>query len=146
MEKACTKCGISKDIEAGFSVKGKGNKKHAWCKQCFREYSKTHYNINKPYYSEKANITKRRLVELTNELKKGPCVDCKGVFNPWQMDWDHVKETKEFHVSRGTRKGSEKKLLEEIAKCDLVCANCHRQRTHDRSMDHNEASKTALIQ
>lgn len=48
------------------------------------------------------------------------------------MDFDHVRGRKLFNVAVGAFNVTEEKLLVEIDKCDVVCANCHRQRTHER--------------
>lgn len=57
-------------------------------------------------------------------------MDCKGKFNPWQMEWDHRNpEQKVFNIS--SHPGF-KDFKKELAKCDLVCANCHKNRTHSR--------------
>lgn len=67
--------------------------------------------------------------EIILELKKGPCKDCGGTFDPVCMDFDHRPgEVKTANIS-ACKTRSVKRLLEEIAKCDLVCANCHRLRT-----------------
>ena len=67
-----------------------------------------------------------------NTFKDVPCMDCGRKYPPECMDFDHVRGEKKFDI--GTRAGSGKKehILEEIAKCDLVCANCHRTRTKIR--------------
>lgn len=72
--------------------------------------------------------------ETLDKLKDGPCIDCNNRFNPWQMDFDHRPgEEKEFSISDGLKsKDCIAKLHAEVAKCDLVCANCHRDRTHGR--------------
>jgi hypothetical protein len=63
--------------------------------------------------------------------KAVPCMDCGGSFPPECMDFDHVHGKKSFNVgARPTT--SRKNLLREIAKCDVVCANCHRTRTAAR--------------
>jgi hypothetical protein len=50
------------------------------------------------------------------------------------MDFDHVTGEKIQSISRLSRgSGGKKKLLEELKKCELVCSNCHRIRTHERS-------------
>lgn len=67
-----------------------------------------------------------------NELKAKPCMDCGNSFPPECMDFDHrPNEVKKFHIGQEVTKAL-KTLKEEIAKCDVVCANCHRIRTTDR--------------
>jgi hypothetical protein len=77
---------------------------------------------------------------LILKLKSHPCLDCGGTFPTCCMDFDHrPNEAKGAAVSDLARnwKVSEKVLLDEIAKCDLVCANCHRIRTSVRRGDKN---------
>lgn len=68
---------------------------------------------------------------LLRDLKSKPCLDCGGEFHPCQMDFDHTRGQKTSEVSRLTGQ-SLHTLLNEVAKCDVVCANCHRERTHAR--------------
>ena len=67
------------------------------------------------------------------ELKTDkPCADCGRVFPPEAMEWDHRPGTvKLFEVSMMAGR-TPKLILEEIAKCDLVCANDHAIRTRAR--------------
>jgi hypothetical protein len=47
------------------------------------------------------------------------------------MDFDHVRGEKQSNVaSLVGMSASEERLRAEIAKCDVVCANCHRERTY----------------
>jgi len=72
------------------------------------------------------------------EAKRGkPCMDCGGYFHPCVLQWDHVPERgkKLFELGRGDF--SIAKIRAEMAKCDLVCANCHVVRTWNRK--HPEA-------
>ena len=74
------------------------------------------------YQAKKAN---RRA--FLAELKDKPCMDCGGRFPAVCMDFHHRNgDGKKF--SFGTR--SKALVLEEIKKCDLICANCHRLRHH----------------
>jgi hypothetical protein len=70
--------------------------------------------------------------KLLRYLKDVPCVDCDGSFHYSQMDFDHVRGEKKKDVSRLTG-APLSTLLAEVEKCDVVCANCHRQRTHNRN-------------
>lgn len=64
-------------------------------------------------------------------LKAGiPCRDCHEVFPVWVMHWDHLpgfEKTADISVMVTTR--TRAAVLEEIKKCELVCANCHVMRT-----------------
>jgi len=70
--------------------------------------------------------------EWFNGLKDHPCADCGNNFPACCMDFDHRPGTvKLFNVGSGIRQPRQR-ILDEIAKCDLVCANCHRLRTYRR--------------
>jgi len=60
-----------------------------------------------------------------------PCKDCGRQLPSWVMHFDHRPgEEKVCEVSRLAKSNiSTKQLLDEIAKCDVVCANCHADRT-----------------
>jgi hypothetical protein len=50
------------------------------------------------------------------------------------MQWDHLPGTPKLgDISQGLRGLSRDEILEEIAKCELVCANCHAIRTFHRA-------------
>jgi len=71
------------------------------------------------------------MVELLRDLRRVPCLDCGGRFKPHQMDFDHRDPSrKAFNVMTGRAMlMSTQRVLAEVAKCDIVCANCHRVRT-----------------
>lgn len=71
---------------------------------------------------------------LLARLKDAPCTDCGTVLRPEAMDFDHVRGEKLGNVSDLVGSTTEA-LLAEVAKCELVCANCHRSRTEDRRAD-----------
>ncbi len=81
--------------------------------------------------AERARRVKKvraRMKELINRAKTRPCMDCKIQYNPWVMDFDHRDQSmKRMEVSRCRNSFSQ--LQKEIEKCDVVCANCHRERT-----------------
>jgi len=75
---------------------------------------------------------KQQLKKRLSEIKESSgCVDC-GVKNHIVLDFDHLSD-KKYNVSRMIHDGfSWAAIKKEIAKCEVVCANCHRIRTHDR--------------
>jgi hypothetical protein len=78
---------------------------------------------------KKRHADKKR--DLMRALKDKPCSDCGVSYPSHVMDFDHVRGEKTFNISRALRVSKEK-LLEEIEKCEVVCANCHRIRTYER--------------
>lgn len=65
-----------------------------------------------------------------------PCMDCRQSYPHYVMDWDHRPgETKLFGVGTASGNRSRQAVLDEITKCDLVCSNCHRERTYRRRVD-----------
>lgn len=85
---------------------------------------------------EKARVyrAKRRDATRTflDQYKDRPCVDCGVRYNPWQMDFDHRDPAKKLYNVSRIFLTNRKTLEAEIAKCDPVCSNCHRDRTQRR--------------
>jgi len=69
-----------------------------------------------------------------NEIKDVPCKDCGGRFPPECMDFDHVRGVKRFNIAQSIHR-SWPSLQEEMDKCDIVCANCHRIRSKARKRE-----------
>ena len=67
---------------------------------------------------------------LVDFLRGHPCVDC-GESDPVVLEFDHLSE-KKFSIAQGVRNRNWQSVLDEMAKCDVVCANCHRRRTAHR--------------
>ena len=69
--------------------------------------------------------------DLIRALKDRPCLDCEEQFHFMAMEFDHVRGEKICDVSRMVFCSLEA-IVAEAAKCDVVCANCHRVRTWKR--------------
>ena len=88
-----------------------------------------HYYANKSKYLEKNRKRREQMRAFVRELKEAsPCTDCGNLYPYYIMDFDHL-ENKEGLISFYTKNGSLALLRQELAKCELVCANCHRRRT-----------------
>ena len=93
-----------------------------------KEYKDAWYQRNKGWINAreaKVRDAKRRVMA---HLKKDPCIDCGECYPPYVMDFDHVRGEKVCQIGCYLNT-SWKKILEELQKCELVCANCHRERT-----------------
>jgi hypothetical protein len=76
--------------------------------------------------------------DLIRELKNKPCKDCGVRYPYYVMQYDHVGE-KKFQLSKAWGK-AHSTILKEIENCELVCANCHAERTHHRKLIRRKAS------
>lgn len=100
-----------------------------------REAKLRHYYSNRDQYYARNRTKKQRLRAMLVEAKSRPCMDCGGVFPPIAMDFDHRDpSTKLWTPSHLPASGSFRVLREELAKCDLVCSNCHRLREEARRL------------
>ncbi len=83
---------------------------------------------------KKANNTAakaRNNREMINDFKGTvPCKDCGVIYPPCVMDFDHVRGEKKYNIGYLVSIGTPRMLEDELAKCELVCSNCHRIRTH----------------
>jgi hypothetical protein len=96
-------------------------------------YIRQHYANNKQYYIERAAARRKEMSEWLQDYKAThPCVDC-GESDPACIQFHHRNPAeKEFNLADAVRRGwSINKILREIAKCDIVCANCHLKRHRD---------------
>ena len=91
--------------------------------------SKQHH---KEYHITRAKQAYNEKKEKVNSLKNRPCVDCGNIFHHSAMDFDHTENNKVSSVAWLINNRSWQAVLDEIAKCELVCANCHRVRTYLR--------------
>ena len=73
-------------------------------------------------------------MEFIRSFKQYPCSDCGVQYQFGVMEFDHCRGKKSFNLSSPGRR-SKIVILEELKKCDLVCANCHRMRTMKRSKE-----------
>ena len=103
------------------------------CKKAHAEYQKARYKPKSIGKSPVRSI-KGRTATIEEKLRRGSCMDC-GMEVTRQnyvcFDFDHRNPAEKlFAISAKNRDVAEAVLQAEFAKCDLVCANCHRLRTH----------------
>jgi hypothetical protein len=94
-----------------------------------------HYQNHKQYYYDKNMRRQKELSDFVNLLKQKPCSDCGKNYPSYVMDFDHKDgEIKEHNIARMVlaQAFSKENILKEIKKCDLVCSNCHRERTYQK--------------
>ena len=99
------------------------------CRAANAAYHKKYYHGARSGKGEAWNRTKTRDFIRKYKVEEG-CADCGYNSTADALELDHLPgETK---ISNVTSISSFPKLLVELAKCEVVCANCHRIRTHTR--------------
>lgn len=129
--KVCGKCELEKSLKE-FAIKGNGYQAH--CKTCQKLVSDEHYQRNKEKVKARTKARKERLrarvrVWIWDYLVDHSCV-C-GEDDPVVLDFDHRDPTEKLlNVAEMITGGYDvSRVEEEVAKCDVLCSNCHRKRT-----------------
>ncbi|WP_108664510.1 hypothetical protein [Euzebya rosea] len=135
-ERRCTGCGRVLPLEA-FAWKDRARgQRQPRCRSCTSAAFRGWYEENAD--SQRARTRRDRAVrhrvndQLIQQAKDVPCADCGGRFRTEEMDFDHVRGDKSFDIANGRWQVSVETLEQEMAKCEVVCAVCHRLRTRDR--------------
>lgn len=130
---------------------------NVWCLSCNRDYKHAWYTKNKlrlnpiqrAQYKQNSDVVKARVkkyrntherqsqfrdrLKLIQDAKDKPCVDCGNRFPLIAMDFDHVpgRGKKLFNITLSQYRSVES-IKKEMTKCEVVCSNCHRVRSHRR--------------
>jgi len=132
MEKRCFACQKSKNKSEFNKNSSRKDGLQSRCRECDKKRAKEIYH-NDPNGAKKANTRKKRNAEKVREncveyLKDNPCEIC-GESDIVVLEFDH-KHNKKRNVSTMLDGScSWKKVLNEIRKCRILCANCHRRET-----------------
>ena len=130
-QKRCPKCDKVRAASHFYRNRASKDGLQSYCKDC----SKTSRRPKSKRRTSRG-YTEGRRVEASKRLfaylKKHPCVDC-GEDDIVVLEFDHVRGKKEETVTKLVHNGrSWKRILQEIRKCDVRCANCHRRKTAER--------------
>lgn len=125
--KPCCVCGVLFEPKRDKSYR---------CAACKSEYNRAHYIRNKSVYvtrasRRKAGIRDENTALVIAYLASHPCIDC-GEADPLVLEFDHLRD-KKYDIGRMVSQGlSWSAIRDEIKKCEVRCANCHRRVTAKR--------------
>lgn len=124
--KYCSTCNQIKNVDC-FSINlTKKDGLCSKCKICQNNYAKTHYQKNKERYLNNIKKHKVKKKEFIKSLKL-ECLRC-GENDTRCLDYHHQDPTeKRFAIASEYKNYSIQTLKEEINKCIVLCANCHRK-------------------
>jgi hypothetical protein len=129
----CTECGEDRDENEFYKRKDRPSGRRSQCKHCDRARLAKWQGANRVAYNKLCMDGRRRARDaqtllMAEYFKTHPCVDC-GVTDPRVLEFDHRDpSTKSFSIGAVKARYTWDRMLEEIAKCDVRCANCHRIR------------------
>lgn len=137
--KLCSVCHRSLQLGAFNRHAGRRDGLQRHCREC----SKAMYSRYYAKDAERARLRSRNeqrraeLIEVVRRAKSKPCADCGLEYPYYVMDLDHVRGSKSFTISTLVTRSSVtlQRLEAEIAKCEVVCSNCHRIRTYARQQE-----------
>jgi hypothetical protein len=147
-EKFCRLCQKQKHISE-FAWKAKiKNLRQSYCKDCQKIRSRKHYQKNKEIYIKKARIRNQKVLDqiqgyVWQYLSNHPCIDCNES-DIVVLEFDHQGDKKYNLFEIIKERSSLIKVKQEVAKCVVRCANCHRRKTA-KEFGWKKANFNALI-
>lgn len=131
--KECSKCGRVWPLsEFQFRSVGRGTYRTI-CRECRRIYNRAYYRSNCEKYKEhrrrnQPRYRNQRRQLLLDYVQGKSCVDC-GETDPVVFEFDHVHGDKEHDIGAMISMYAWPRILAELQKCVIRCANCHRRKT-----------------
>lgn len=136
--KRCSRCREVKPTSEFHRSRSSADGLQCYCRPCNIDVAKRFHADNAEHCRERISKRARRILDVNRRLLfdylvAHPCVDC-GEPDPVVLDFDHVAGRKIANVSELVfRHKTWEVISAEIAKCEVVCANCHRRRTATRA-------------
>jgi hypothetical protein len=122
----CVSCRATKELGYFYRAEGFALGHMDECKLC--------HGMRMERERRSSILDRNEAKRIVQDAKNRPCMDCGGQFMPRAMEFDHVPERgdKLFNLSQVPTGADVTMIHREMAKCDVVCANCHRARTAGR--------------
>jgi hypothetical protein len=132
--KRCARCGETKSLSEFHRNGARRDGVQTYCRPCRAVIDHDRYERIRGT-RVRTRAWERGRAEWLFGLKNGrPCTDCGRLFAPQVMQWDHLPGVPKLgNISTDFRGRSRAEILDEIAKCELVCTNCHTIRTFQRA-------------
>lgn len=96
------------------------------CRECMSKYQAARYDR---FLRDRLEADRKKRTQLVHSIKRRRgCAEC-GETHPACLDFHH-RDKRQKTVGVGVLVGSTtnmQRILDEIAKCDVLCSNCHRK-------------------
>jgi protein-arginine kinase activator protein McsA len=125
------KCGKCKEVKQASEFSLSRKKKSglsSYCRTCASAYYQENRDRLYPMIKARGKIARQSVKDFVLEYKSShPCEKC-GEADPAALDFHHSDGKKEFTVGRALVLGRTlRRVKEEIEKCRVLCASCHRK-------------------
>lgn len=102
------------------------------CVECAKAGKRRWYEKHKDIYRQRNKRKQARMTGYLRWYKDVPCADCGKAYPHYVMDLHHEDATQKLmHPGNLVSCGSWEIMLTELAKCTVLCSNCHRERTYN---------------
>ena len=128
----CSKCAQNLDDACFNKNISRKTGLQVYCKECSKVVNNESYAKSETRRQRIKQNSADRVVamrKLVNKAKSGGCIICDEK-NTCALDFHHVRSNKAFDLGTGVNHFGTTKLMEEINKCVVLCANCHRIETY----------------
>ena len=133
--KKCTDCKEQLSLDRFTKDKTGTGGLSSRCRDCEKIRDRVKYSTR--------DLTKKGLIRY---IKNQPCTRCLLPWPAYTMQFDHLPEyPKKFEISR-YKAASVFELIQELKKCQLVCANCHTIITHERKHESEDLEPIKLTE
>lgn len=125
--KKCSRCGLEKELDQFGRRKRACDGLQSYCIPCRKAWDAQNYVRNKDSIRAANDRRRQEILVWLQEYKSTlVCQKC-GQNHPATLDFHHRdRTTKDGSIGDMIQNHNLKKLKEEIAKCDVLCSNCHR--------------------
>lgn len=124
----CNKCNIEKPLLEFYPNKTCRLGIVGTCRSCSRDNVKRGYAANRKRRQEMANSNNRKKKRELVESFGGKCHDCGNSYNDCVYDFHHLDSSKKDVNPSHAMKWGKERMMKELEKCIMLCANCHRMR------------------
>ena len=125
--KKCSRCKIDKDESNYHNCKTKKDGLTSFCKDCSRKFAYNYYLNNKKLSAKRSTESVKYLLDLVETIKeKYGCFFCSER-EKCVLEFHHPNDDKSDDISKIAQHKNKNRLFEEINKCIVVCANCHKK-------------------
>lgn len=130
--KRCSGCGARKPLDDFNRRRAAPDGRQSYCRSCNAQWhADNRARHNRMIHARLDRVRLDRAQRLLDYLREHPCVDC-GEGDPVVLEFDHLRDKIKEVTALAQAGNSWQSVLDEIAKCEVVCANCHRRRTSMR--------------